>query len=287
MGWVPDHIWFASKGKGGATKGSGTNKASGSNKGSGNYKASGNKGKGGGNWVPDHIWYASKGQGKGGSKGTMQSQWQKKGFSKGTSSAPIKNTVPADFKVNTNMKYHGIVTGYWKLKGYGWITLDKKGVVPEDRVFVYWEDIQSADRFPSLDKDMKVQFQLKKEEARGKTTVCAKAVTLPGGGAIEMQDDNDAKKQFVGGQFLRYSGTLKFFLDKKGFGYVTIDEGYDYAGEDVPKEIRVELAEMNAGGKQPAVMKDVQVEFGIWKTEKGIYKAYNMTAPGGEPLPSK
>ena len=26
-----------------------------------------------------------------------------------------------------------------------------------------------------------------------------------------------------------------------------------------------------------------QVEFGIWKTNKGIYKAYNMTAPGGDP----
>lgn len=28
-------------------------------------------------------------------------------------------------------------------------------------------------------------------------------------------------------------------------------------------------------------MKDIQVEFGIWKTQKGAFKAYNMTLPGG------
>merc|ERR1712232_114240 len=53
---------------------------------------------------------------------------------------------------------------------------------------------------------------------------------------------------------------------------------------DVPEEIRVETAEVNAGGKQPHHMKDIQVEFGVWKTTKGKYKAYNMTLPGGEPL---
>merc|ERR1712060_952940 len=138
---------------------------------------------------------------------------------------------------------------------------------------------------------MKVQFNLKVVDHKGKKVVHACNVSGPGGKRIQCQDDNDAKqKEFVGGQFLRYSGTLKFYLDKKGYGYIDIDDGFDYQGEKVPKQIRVEKSEMNAGpGNQAKMMKDVQVEFGIWMKEgvtPKVYKAYNVTLPGGEPLPS-
>ena len=47
---------------------------------------------------------------------------------------------------------------------------------------------------------------------------------------------------------VRYTGTLKFFVPKRGYGYIKIDEGFQYDKEGVPEEIRVETAEMNAGG---------------------------------------
>merc|ERR1711972_755152 len=85
---------------------------------------------------------------------------------------------------------------------------------------------------------------------------------------------------------IRYTGTLKFYDPKRGFGYIQIDEGFQYDQEGVPKDIRVETAEVNAGGQNAAAAKEIKVEFGIWKTQKGAFKAYNMTAPGGNPLPA-
>merc|ERR1719235_2597565 len=126
---------------------------------------------------------------------------------------------------------------------------------------------------------------MRTDRATKKKTILAKQVSLPGGGEISLQDDLDAEnKEFVGGQELRYTGTLKFFDGKTGFGYITIDEGYDFKGEEVPDEIRVERSEVNAGGRQPEKMSELQVEFGIWKTKKGQYKAYNMTLPGAKAL---
>merc|ERR1711971_281400 len=119
----------------------------------------------------------------------------------------------------------------------------------------------------------------KKDEKKGKTVVSATNVTMPGGSAVSVQDEADAKRTFVGGQNLRYTGNLKFYNPKKGFGYITIDDGFVYDGHTVPKDIRVERAEVNAGGKQPAEQKEIPVEFGIWKTNKGEYKAFNMTGP--------
>jgi len=108
-------------------------------------------------------------------------------------------------------------------------------------------------------------------------------VSLPGGGNIAIQDDKDAQKEFIGNKESRYTGHLKFFDPKGGYGYINVDKS-NGLGDDVPKQLRVETAEVNAGGRAPNRMKDLKVEFGIWKTKKDKHKAYNMTAPGGEPL---
>jgi cold shock CspA family protein len=62
-----------------------------------------------------------------------------------------------------------------------------------------------------------------------------------------------------------------------------MDQGYDVDGS-VPTELKVEREEVNAGGRRPVTMQDLAVEFGIWKNERGQYKVYNMTLPGGHPL---
>ena len=53
---------------------------------------------------------------------------------------------------------------------------------------------------------------------------------------------------------------------------------------DIPKEIRVETEEVNAGGARPQTMRDLQVEFGIYRDGRGHYKVYNMTLPEDIPL---
>ncbi|CAJ1360317.1 unnamed protein product [Effrenium voratum] len=114
----------------------------------------------------------------------------------------------------------------------------------------------------------------------------AKAVTLPGGGMLNIQDAMDAEVMtFIGGQSLRHTGTIKFFDQFRGFGWVIIDDGFSFE-EPVPKEIKVQATELNTGGKPLRMRIDkLAVEFGIIKSRKGdAYLAYNVTLPGGTPI---
>lgn len=206
------------------------------------------------------------------------------GGQQGRAPAPV----PSSFNVDPTMRFFGTVTFYHKWKGYGFIQVSQPGVVPSDRLFVHWRNIQSDDRFPFLVKDVEVEFSITKHNDFKKwnnmTVLRAVNVTLVGGTSVSLQDDQDAQqKNFVGGQHLRYTGSLKFYTPRLGFGYVTMDQGYD-VDPSVPVEIRVETAEVNAGGRQPVWMENVAVEFGIWKTQRGGFKVYNMTLPGGHPL---
>jgi len=190
--------------------------------------------------------------------------------------------------VDKEVRYQATVEYYQKWRGYGWLKLAQTGILPEDKVFVHHKSLQSDDRFPFLVKDMQVEIGLhpySSKKTPGKIYVRAKAVTLPGGARIAVQDEMDAeKKQFVGGQHLRYSGKLQWYSVQRDFGYVTMDDGF-VMDEAVPKSIKVEVSEVNSGGKPiPTKMKDVQVEFGIVKTRKGEFRCYNMTLPGGEAI---
>mmetsp|Transcript_49443 Transcript_49443/g.92518 ORF Transcript_49443/g.92518 Transcript_49443/m.92518 type:complete len:218 (-) Transcript_49443:137-790(-) len=181
-------------------------------------------------------------------------------------------------------RYTGTVAAYYKFQGYGFITLDQKDVVDNDKCFVYWKNLKSDDRYPTLARGLQVEFGVSEDTKRGKKVFAATDVSLPGGGTISLQKEADSQKTFVGSQEVRYTGKLKFFIPKRGYGYILIDDGMRPDGEEVPTEIRVEVAEINAGGGQPNYMKDVPVEFGIWKTRRGICKAYNVTQPGGVPF---
>lgn len=202
-----------------------------------------------------------------------------KGYGKGRREGAKK--VAEDFAVDPEARFQGKVTAYSKFSGYGFIELAQTGLIPEDKLFVHWKNIVTDDRFPSLLKDMDVECSIGK--ARN-NTVHALKVTMPGGGGVKVQDEADAaKKEFVGGQFVRYTGLMKWFDPRRGMGYITIDDGISL-GEGVPKEIKAETSEINAGGRQPPSMKEEKVEFGIWKTKRDEYKAYNVTHPGGDPL---
>ncbi|CAE8701967.1 unnamed protein product, partial [Polarella glacialis] len=181
---------------------------------------------------------------------------------------------PADFQLDREARYSGTVVAYWKWKGYGFVKPDQSGLVPGDWLFVHWSNIQSDDRYPCLMKGMPVEFGIMKwRDKKNMTTLRAKYVTAPGGGMIAILDQLDTQsKTFVGGQHLRYRGTIKFYSPKGRYGYVVLDDGYELS-EPVPKELRVEESEVNAAGKRVTRwLENLRVEFGICKTKKGTYE---------------
>jgi len=203
-------------------------------------------------------WQNGGAQQKGGWVKVIQTQWVKQNSNKGSAKGSSKGgfskgggkgkggqsmpTLPANFKVDTAKRYTGTVAAYFKYQGYGFITFDQQGVIPNcDRVFCHWKAISSSDRFPSLQKDTKVKFSLEKREHHGKHSVHAVNVTGMAGEPIAIQDESDEKKAFVGGQHLRYTGKLKFYIPKRGYGYIEIDDGYQYDKEGVPKDAAADI----------------------------------------------
>lgn len=215
-------------------------------------------------------WGGFKGKGKGWS-------WESK----------PPQSVADDFEIDETVRHKGSVNYYQKFKGYGFLELVAKGIVPGDKVFVHWRDITTQDRFPQLIQGMEVEFSITKYQDKrlsGGTTLRAKNVSQVGGEPIALQDDLDAtKKTFVGGQHLRYTGNLKFYDPMRCMGWVALDTGFDIDPK-IPQELKVEQAEVNCGGDNPPRMENLQVEFGIWQTPRGDYKVYNMTLPGGVPI---
>jgi len=198
-----------------------------------------------------------------------------------------RTVVPDDFALNERKVYTGTVAVYRKFNGFGFITMDEKGFVPTDKVFVFWTGLNSTDRFPFLMAEQKVQFTLKKEKDKDeKTTLRAEAVCQIGGASIACQDEDDAKKDFVVSQAARFTGNLKFFNPKKMYGLIDLDEGQNCGGEEVAKELRVEFPEYNCAGGQPGYLVETQVEFGIVKNKKGQHRAHNLTGPSLTPLPT-
>lgn len=228
------------------------------------------------------IWTGNQGFVKGYGKGWGKGKWGKGG---GRGSSRPK-AIADDYVVPEGQVFTGTVSVYHKFSGYGFIAVDEVGVIPDDKVFAFWKNINSHDRFPTLRPDSKVQFKVAVIEKQGVRTLEAREIANVGGSPIAVQAESDAKKEFVGGANARYQGTLKFFSIQRQFGFIKILPGFTYDQEGVPEEIRTEFSEMNCGGGNPDCPQDFAVEFGIWKTLKGNFKAHNVTCPGGGPLPA-
>eukprot|EP00928_Gymnodinium_smaydae_P056183 TRINITY_DN3960_c0_g1_i2.p1 TRINITY_DN3960_c0_g1~~TRINITY_DN3960_c0_g1_i2.p1 ORF type:complete len:411 (-),score=67.32 TRINITY_DN3960_c0_g1_i2:147-1313(-) len=201
-------------------------------------------------------------------------------------SARRRPTVPLTFAVDKEARYTGTVEVFYKWRGFGWISLDEKGVVPNDSLFVQWNNIQTEDRYPYLEKGMQVEFGIMKwREEKAAMSLMAKFVTIPGGATVALQDaDDERSKTFFGSSTSRYKGKLDWYSPKSGLGWVTVLDD-SLQGSPVPKEIRVDREEMNCGGKRAGNwIENVVVEFGIHQLQNGTYRAYNMTLPNGLPI---
>lgn len=188
-------------------------------------------------------------------------------------------------------RYTGTVEFFSKVQGFGFIKLNKEGIVPEERVYCHWSNIKSATRFTHLEKGIQVEFSIDERAdlaaaATGdtKTKYRALNVTHVGGEMLVMEDARRDKslKSFVGGQQARYSGTLKFFIPEKKYGYVSLDD-WQTIGLPHP-DVRLEPKDLWTADKPKEWISNVRVELGIWMAPKGQYKAYNVTLPGRRPV---
>merc|ERR1740130_2047874 len=65
---------------------------------------------------------------------------------------------PDGLSVDSSARYTGTCEAYFKWKGYGFLTMSQTGIVPNDRLFCHWRNVQSDDRFPFLVKGLEVEF---------------------------------------------------------------------------------------------------------------------------------
>jgi len=174
-------------------------------------------------------------------------------------------------------KQSGTVTNYNSKRGFGFISPNGGG---ED-VFVHWEAIQTDDRWPKLEKDMKVQFSVEWDE-KGKAK--AQNVTKPGGGKISCTEDTKEYGDF------RYPGTVKWFRGwtgaEGGFGFITLGMEASVGADTIAEgeDIYVSREELLAENPQnPKVCGGMEVEFLVAKNGDK-FCACEVTLPGGEPI---
>jgi cold shock CspA family protein len=194
-----------------------------------------------------------------------------------------KNKAIKNFDVDEDMRYSGTCVHYNTAAGYGFVKPDSDSGIPIESVMVYWKNIESDDRWPFLHKGLKVQFSLQKtKKGKEEQLKCVK-VTDENGDNVSLQEDNEEKFDYVGDRSMRFLGNVKFFDFSKGFGYVTLQKGYEIDAK-VPTELRVARQQINAGTDAPNLTKGMEVEFGIQISKKGAYQCYRMTLPGGDDI---
>ncbi len=152
---------------------------------------------------------------------------------------------------------------YNKGGGFGFLQMSESGIIPDNKVMIHWREIQSDDRWPFLNKEMEVEFNLAKIKRDGQHQMRAKNLTLKGGEKVSLQEDVDEKRVFVGERSLRYLGNVKFYNFNEGWGYVTLQQGYDI-DDDVPEDLRIYRSEItpSADGAAPRLQKGMEIEFG-------------------------
>merc|ERR1719228_821822 len=116
-------------------------------------------------------------------------------------------------------KSKGVVVRFARRKGFGFIQPKKAG---EKQVFVHWSDIITDEQWPVLQNGAEVQFLLTEEDGKRR----AEKVSKVGEGKIENEeDDRDIDEETL------YTGTVKFFDGRKGFGFIIPDEDIEYGGQ--------------------------------------------------------
>lgn len=183
-----------------------------------------------------------------------------------------------ELTVDESTRFTGTVKDYNRRRGFGYILPDGEEDKRENRVFVHWKQIQSDDTWPSLENDQKVEYyKAKKNRGRQKDKPVAAKVSLPGGANVSAS----AGRTYLDAS-QRFKGVVKYWNVEKGFGFIKIESDISVGGTDFPadKDVYVPIDEIVTDDEPPALKLKDEVEFSVYKTEKGS-GASKVTQVGG------
>jgi len=166
--------------------------------------------------------------------------------------------------MSTGSKVTGTVVRFLRGRGFGFIKPQEGG----EEVFVHWEDLVTDDDWPFLEKGTEVEYLVVDKDGKP----AAKEVTLSGGEKIPVFTKPYEDREVNEGE--TFTGSVKFFDGRKGFGYVKPDEEITWEGESSGEGLyfsRDAILTSNAGkGMVLRVSKDLRVSFKVYKNAKGL-----------------
>jgi len=173
----------------------------------------------------------------------------------------------------------GTVVRFYRSRGFGFIKPKGGG----KQVLVHWSNVVTDDKWPYIKRGTEVKFNLVEKDENGKRS--AKKVTLANGSKIpehipdypdRIKNDDDL-----------YSGVVKFYDYRKGFGIIKPDEGITWEDASSSGGIffaREAIKSTGAGkGMVLNLRSGKRVMFKVYKDKKGL-GAHELLNEDGDPL---
>lgn len=182
-------------------------------------------------------------------------------------------------EIDTSKRLTGVVKNYEYRRGFGYII--PSGGTEDNKVFAHWKQIESADTWPALKEGLTVEYHLGKHTSGQRAgQEFASKITLPGGAKVSV--GAEAKGRKILDNNSRHQGTVKYWNQERGFGWIEFPNDIVVGGETVPSkdDVYVPIDEIQTDDSPPGLKVGLTVEFLIYKG-KGGYGAANVTAPGG------
>mmetsp|Transcript_19375 Transcript_19375/g.46660 ORF Transcript_19375/g.46660 Transcript_19375/m.46660 type:complete len:353 (+) Transcript_19375:81-1139(+) len=202
----------------------------------------------------------------------------KKAQKKKKASKRVQETVDATFEISETARHAGVVEFFDSRRGYGFLKPSQEDLVPTEKLMVHWKDIQTDDAWPHLKVEMAVEFSVEKKLVQKETKAILRAVnvTLPGGGKVAIQAQEESAREWVGSKTQRYAGVVQWYNTRMGYGVANLSTA---VGEIT--EVKLGREEIAGDGTVP-LSKDLTVEFSMYKDAEGAANGANVTLPGGK-----
>jgi len=173
----------------------------------------------------------------------------------------------------------GTVVRFYRSRGFGFIKPAEGG----KNVLVHWSNLVTDDKWPYVKRGTEVEFELVEKDDNGKRS--AKEVTLVGGEKIPVFTPDNSDRVMNDDDV--YSGTIKFYDFRKGFGVIKPDE--EITWNDVTTEDGVFFrrdAIVSTGAAKGMVLnlrRGKKVTFKVHTDKKGL-GAHELQNEDGNPL---